>query len=117
MSVNDNIKKTGLTPEDLVSIIRELKGSRITSLAFRGLILKQSPDAASQVGNWTSTPAPKSPDPAPPAAFSSSSTPPVEEAIELDEDDLLDLVKLEDPEAYERMLEKRELEDADNATD
>lgn len=113
----DNIRKTGLTPEDIVSMIRELKGSRITSLAFRGLVIKQSPDEPVQAGNWTSVPERIVKDPAPPAAFSSSSAPPVEDAIEHDEDDLLDLIKLEDPEAYERMLEKRELEDASTAHD
>lgn len=114
---SDNIKKTGLTPEEVVSIIRELKDSRITSLAFRGLKIDQSPDTHVSDGNWTSVPEPKFKDPATPAAFSSPSAPPVEEAIEQDEDDLLDQIKLEDPEAYERLLEKRELEDADDAQD
>lgn len=117
MTVNANIKKTGLTPEDVISIIRELKGSRITSLVFRGLKVDQSPDGPVSVGNWTSVPTPSFPDPALPAAFSSSSAPPVDEAIQPDEDDLLDQVKLEDPEAFERLLEKRELEDAESAED
>lgn len=112
MSSSDIIKKTGLVPEDILSIIRELKGSRITSLSYRGLKIELVPEGPVS-GEWTSVPPKAEPfDPTPPVAFSSSTTPSVVEAPEHDEDDLLEMIKLEDPEAYERLLEKKELEDA-----
>lgn len=114
------IKDTGITPEQVLSIISALKDSKITVLKYRGLLIEQAPEANAQapVGqpSWPEI-AGFSADPATPAAFSRPITTPVTVAPELDEDDHLEQIKLEDPEEYERLLEKRELENADNSAD
>lgn len=111
------MKYTGITPEQVLQIISALKGSEIRVLKYRGLHIEQFPEAQQSAptaqSGWESFPKGII-DPAPPAAFSSLETTPVSKANELDEDDRLELIKLEDPEEYERLLEKRELENADS---
>jgi hypothetical protein len=109
------IKETGITPEQVLAIISALRGSQIRLLKYRGLHIEQhfetKASAPTEQPSWPVDPV-QTPDPATPAAFSRPITTPVTKAPELDEDDRLELIKLEDPEEYERLLEKRELENA-----
>jgi len=107
------MSKTGFSSKDIIDIISALKGSGVSRVKYGTLEID-----VLHLDSW-GEPVNQTVDPATPAVEVPRSTPlpRIQELHKVLEEDQLEQLKLEDPVAYERMIEAKEIVDGDTNTE
>lgn len=109
-----NIKESGFTARDIALLLEALKGSRATMLKYRGLEIVLETDNKLRFTNADTPVNEREPYLGRPSLAVSEPSTPEMDLEGLTEEDRLELLKITDPEEYEKKILTGELEDAES---